>query len=93
MRARVRACCRVRVSCRVNPHPHPNPNPNPNPNPTRTRTLALTLTLTRGKPRVVLRLGMARRALLAFSPLDNARYLFTPSPARKFTALEGIRAL
>eukprot|EP00964_Phaeocystis_antarctica_P096206 scaffold62556_cov69-Phaeocystis_antarctica.AAC.1 len=32
--------------------------------------------------------------LLAFSPLDNAGFLFTPSPAaRKFTALEGIRTL
>tara|TARA_B100000767_G_scaffold240368_1_gene236104 strand:- start:343 stop:687 length:345 start_codon:yes stop_codon:yes gene_type:complete len=32
--------------------------------------------------------------LLAFSPLDNAGFLFSPSPAaRKFTALEGIRAL
>ena len=67
--------------------------PTPTPTLTLTLTLILTLTLTRGKPRVVLRLGMARRALLAFSPLDNARYLFTPSPARKFTALEGIRAL
>ena len=46
------------------------------------------------KPRVLLPLGLARKLLLTFSPLNNASFLFTPSPAaRKFTALEGIRTL
>ena len=64
-----------------NPNPNPSPVSSPSPNSSPNAS-------PKSDP------NQARKMLLAFSPLDNAGFLFSPSPAaRKFTALEGIRAL
>lgn len=39
------------------------------------------------------RRGAATKVLLAFSLIENVRFLLLPSPSRRFTALEGVRAI